>query len=197
MSHHGKNCDVSGLVLLSVNAAQLDVCGWLGVMCLDTHICSSSMSRTTERSAIKMTLTVKCNEIQRCFRRFLSLELNDQRSILNNYHVAVEQDMKKWYNTNNKTMQYVKKILIISRKPLFTVAPANHVAFLRSSQHNLTQSKEITFYLSTIFHAMNHVCDWTLKGWNVTVKEVSYQTGGQVKVTQGWSTLHHCKMPDL
>lgn len=39
-----------------------------------------------------MTLIVKHNEIQRHFRRFLSLGLDEQTSILNNYHVAEEPE---------------------------------------------------------------------------------------------------------
>lgn len=91
-SHHDRKCDALGLVLRSIAAALLSVCVWLGVMSLNTHICCSSMVQTMARSAIKMTLTVKCNKIRRCFRSFLTLGLNGQRCILNNYHVAMKPE---------------------------------------------------------------------------------------------------------
>ena len=58
---------------LSVTTRLLCVCGWLGTLHLNTHSCCSSTARTTERSAIKMTLIVKHNNIQRCFRSFPTL----------------------------------------------------------------------------------------------------------------------------
>lgn len=61
---------------LSVTISLFSVCGWLGTLHLNTHICCSSMAWTTERSAIKMTLIVKQNKIQRCFRGFLLLGLH-------------------------------------------------------------------------------------------------------------------------
>lgn len=44
---------------LSVTTSLFSVCGWLGSVHLNTHICCSSMAWTTQRSAIKMTLIVK------------------------------------------------------------------------------------------------------------------------------------------
>lgn len=63
---------------LSVTTCLLSVCGWLGTVHLNTHICCSSMARTTERSAIKMTLTVN-NKIQSHFRSFLTLRPHGQK----------------------------------------------------------------------------------------------------------------------
>lgn len=65
---------------LSVTTSLFSVCGWFGTVHLNTHICCSSMTWTTERSAIKMTLIVKHNRIQSCFRRFLTLGLDGQKS---------------------------------------------------------------------------------------------------------------------
>lgn len=65
---------------LSITTGLFSVCAWLGSVHPNTHICCSSMGWTTQRSAIKMTLIVKHNWIQRRFRCFLTLGPGDQTS---------------------------------------------------------------------------------------------------------------------
>lgn len=77
---------------LSVTTSLFSVCGWFGTLHLNTHICCSSVAWTTERSTIKMTPIVKYNKIQRCFRSSLTLGLDGQTAILNNYHIAKEPE---------------------------------------------------------------------------------------------------------
>lgn len=96
---------------LSVTTSLFSVCGWLGTVHLNTHICCSSMTWTTERSAVKMTLIVKHNKIQRRLRSFRTLWLHGQTFVLRNYHAAVETQRDKF-----------KLVVMISEKLLISIS---------------------------------------------------------------------------
>lgn len=152
-------CQVSSCYL-SVTASLLCVCGWLGSLHPNTHICCSSMAWTTARSAIKMTLTVKHNWTQTHFRHFLTLRLDDETS----RQLSCSQRVQNLTVNCLRNYENLRKVVDLVFKFWFkNVLPSLHY---------------IPRYKSCLWWGLEKLeCE------SVTVMEVSCQTGRQVAAT--------------